>query len=41
MSLEDVDEWMARRIPIPPLNDMLDDIECSSKPFRLSGWQRQ
>ena len=30
MSLEDVDEWMARRIPIPPLNDMLDDIECSS-----------
>ena len=30
MSLEDVDEWMARRIPIPPLNDTLDDIECSS-----------
>lgn len=30
MSLEDVDEWMARRIPIPALNDTLDDIECSS-----------
>lgn len=30
MSLEDVDEWMARRIPIPALNDTLDDIEYSS-----------
>lgn len=29
MSLEDVDEWMARRIPIPALNDTLDDIEYS------------
>lgn len=30
MSLEDVDEWMASRIPIPALNDTLDDIEYSS-----------
>lgn len=37
MSLEDVDEWMARRIPIPALNDTLDDIECSMDCFNRTG----